>query len=82
MKIQYFKLLNLISKKPCIMAKLINNDTVLTVSKDDIESTEEVTDTYGSRNYFEKNGYVESTKQEFDEFFIKTVGKINELSKL
>lgn len=28
------------------------------------------------------NNVVETTKQEFDEFFIKTVGRINELSKL
>lgn len=64
------------------MAKLIDNETVLTVSSDEIDFTEEVNDSYGSKHYFERNGYLESTRQEFDEFFIKTVGRINKLSQV
>lgn len=63
------------------MAKVME-DVTLTVESNQIDFVESPNDSYGNSYYFIKEGYEETTRQEFDEFFIGTVGRINELSKL
>ena len=64
----------------------VDNVQTLTVTKDEIETEKD--EDFHEQVSFIKNtlckdsGCVEITRQEFDAFFIKTVEKINELSKL